>query len=194
MAFEFSAYARALEAKDVEALLAFYAPDAEWVEYRPGAPPSAPARIRGHAAIAELLRGVAADAGVTLAVSHQVVGEDRIAFRITVGLPGGRRDIEHAICELRDGLIVEHAEVEAWDPEDPYGGREPTSHERRAGEPWDASYAGGPAPWDIGRPQPAIVRLAAEGAFAGAVLDAGCGTGDNALHIASLGLDVLGVD
>lgn len=77
---------------------------------------------------------------------------------------------------------------------DPYGGRQPTSHERRAAEPWDASYLDGPAPWDTGEPQPAIVRLAGEGAFAGAVLDAGCGTGDNALHVASLGLHVLGVD
>jgi SAM-dependent methyltransferase len=39
-----------------------------------------------------------------------------------------------------------------------------------------------------------VIRLAAEGAFAGAVLDAGCGTGENALHIAALGLRVLGVD
>jgi SAM-dependent methyltransferase len=38
------------------------------------------------------------------------------------------------------------------------------------------------------------VRLASKGGFAGAVLDAGCGTGENALHIASLGLSVLGVD
>jgi SAM-dependent methyltransferase len=36
--------------------------------------------------------------------------------------------------------------------------------------------------------------LASEGGFAGAVLDAGCGTGENALHVASLGLSVLGVD
>jgi SAM-dependent methyltransferase len=62
------------------------------------------------------------------------------------------------------------------------------------GQPWDASYHDGPAPWDIGRPQPAIVRLAAEGGFTGSVLDAGCGTGENALHIAALGLPVLGVD
>jgi SAM-dependent methyltransferase len=72
--------------------------------------------------------------------------------------------------------------------------RQPTSHERRAGQPWDESYLDGPAPWDVGRPQPAIVRLAGEGAFAGAVLDAGCGTGENALHVAALGLHVLGVD
>ncbi len=78
--------------------------------------------------------------------------------------------------------------------EDPLHGRRPTSHERMTGEPWDASYRGGPAPWDIGRPQPAVVRLTSEGAFVGAVLDAGCGTGDNGLHIASTGLSVLGVD
>jgi 2-polyprenyl-3-methyl-5-hydroxy-6-metoxy-1,4-benzoquinol methylase len=76
----------------------------------------------------------------------------------------------------------------------PYGGRQPTSHERQAGQPWEASYLAGPPPWDIGEPQPAILRLAGEGAFAGAVLDAGCGTGENALHVAALGLRVLGVD
>jgi SAM-dependent methyltransferase len=36
--------------------------------------------------------------------------------------------------------------------------------------------------------------LASKGGFAGAVLDAGCGTGENALLVASLGLSVLGVD
>jgi SAM-dependent methyltransferase len=75
-----------------------------------------------------------------------------------------------------------------------YSERQPTSHERRAGQPWDASYLDGPAPWDTEHPQPAILRLAGEGAFTGAVLDAGCGTGENALHIASLGLHVVGVD
>jgi SAM-dependent methyltransferase len=78
--------------------------------------------------------------------------------------------------------------------DDALSGRQPTSHERMAGQPWDASYHQGPAPWDIGRPQPAVVRLASQGGFAGAVLDAGCGTGENALHIARLGLPVLGVD
>jgi SAM-dependent methyltransferase len=76
----------------------------------------------------------------------------------------------------------------------PYGGRQPTSHERRAGQPWDASYRDGPPPWDIGVPQPAVVRLASTGVFLGAVLDAGCGTGDNTCYIAARGLQVLGVD
>jgi SAM-dependent methyltransferase len=76
---------------------------------------------------------------------------------------------------------------------DAFGGRPPTSHERMTGAPWDDSYRDGPAPWDVG-PQPAVVRVAAAGGFTGAVLDAGCGSGANALHLASLGLRVLGVD
>jgi SAM-dependent methyltransferase len=78
--------------------------------------------------------------------------------------------------------------------DDPFEGRHPTSHERMTGLPWDASYGDGPAPWDLGRPQPTVVRMASRGGFAGAVLDAGCGTGENALHVASLGVPVLGVD
>jgi SAM-dependent methyltransferase len=78
---------------------------------------------------------------------------------------------------------------------DPFGGRPPTSHERMTGEPWDASYQDGPAPWDTGRPQPAFVRLASAARFAGPVLDAGCGTGENALYVAAeQGVPVVGVD
>jgi SAM-dependent methyltransferase len=78
--------------------------------------------------------------------------------------------------------------------DDPFRGRHPTSHEQMTGMPWDASYQDGRAPWDIGQPQPAIARLVSEGGFAGTVLDVGCGTGENALLVASLGLSVLGVD
>jgi 2-polyprenyl-3-methyl-5-hydroxy-6-metoxy-1,4-benzoquinol methylase len=38
------------------------------------------------------------------------------------------------------------------------------------------------------------MRLPGQRGFAGAVLDAGCGTGENALQIASTGVRVLGVD
>jgi len=75
-----------------------------------------------------------------------------------------------------------------------FGNRPPTSHELRAGESWDSSYHRGPPPWDFGGPQPAVIRLAAEGGFVGPVLDVGCGSGENALHLAGLGLTVLGTD
>ena len=60
---------------------------------------------------------------------------------------------------------------------------------------WDAVYkAATPPPWDIGRPQPAFVRLADSGLLCGAVLDAGCGTGEHALLAAARGADAVGVD
>ena len=59
---------------------------------------------------------------------------------------------------------------------------------------FEATYQAGHAPWDIGRPQPEIVTLAAEGEIVGDVLDVGCGTGENALYLASLGRRVVGVD
>jgi cyclopropane fatty-acyl-phospholipid synthase-like methyltransferase len=59
---------------------------------------------------------------------------------------------------------------------------------------FEAAYRAGGTPWDIGRPQGAIVRLAEAGEIRGAVLDVGCGTGENALHLASLGRPVMGID
>ena len=59
---------------------------------------------------------------------------------------------------------------------------------------FEGAYRNGIPPWDIGRAQPAIVRAADEGLIAGAVIDVGCGTGENALHLASRGLAVVGVD
>lgn len=58
---------------------------------------------------------------------------------------------------------------------------------------FDEMYASTP-PWDIGRPQPALVRLAESGAITGRVLDIGCGTGEHALMAANLGLDATGID
>jgi SAM-dependent methyltransferase len=61
-------------------------------------------------------------------------------------------------------------------------------------ERFESYYRDSRPPWEIGRPQPEVVRLAAEGRFRGRVLDAGCGTGENTLHLAGLGYDVCGID
>src|SRR5687768_4934655 len=58
---------------------------------------------------------------------------------------------------------------------------------------FDTAYDGAP-PWETGRPQDDIVRLHERGGFKGKVLDLGCGTGENALYLASKGLDVTGFD
>jgi SAM-dependent methyltransferase len=59
---------------------------------------------------------------------------------------------------------------------------------------FEATYRAGNAPWDIGRPQPALVALEEAGRIVGSVLDLGCGTGENALYLAARGHLVWGVD
>ena len=56
---------------------------------------------------------------------------------------------------------------------------------------FESAYAG-QAPWDIGRPQKALLGVADR--IAGSVLDAGCGTGENALYFAGRGCTVTGID
>ena len=58
---------------------------------------------------------------------------------------------------------------------------------------FDSAYLGVP-PWDIGKPQSEIVRLEHEGKVPGAILDCGCGTGENTLYLASRGHEVWGID
>ncbi len=58
---------------------------------------------------------------------------------------------------------------------------------------FNSAYEGTP-PWDIGRPQREIIRLVEDGEISGRVLDVGCGTGENALYLASLDFEVWGID
>jgi cyclopropane fatty-acyl-phospholipid synthase-like methyltransferase len=56
---------------------------------------------------------------------------------------------------------------------------------------FETIYAG-QAPWDIGKPQKAFIDVADQ--ITGSVLDAGCGTGENALFFAGRGCRVTGID
>src|SRR5882672_432187 len=55
-----------------------------------------------------------------------------------------------------------------------------------------ASLYSGQAPWDIGRPQKALIDVADK--ITGSILDSGCETGDNALFFASRSHKVTGID
>jgi SAM-dependent methyltransferase len=49
-------------------------------------------------------------------------------------------------------------------------------------------------PWDIGAPQPVVIEAEGAGRFHGAVVDVGCGLGENAIFLAGQGHQVTGID
>lgn len=49
-------------------------------------------------------------------------------------------------------------------------------------------------PWDLDGPTPFVVDLEANRQFRGQILDAGCGTGQNAIFLAARGHPVVGID
>lgn len=59
-------------------------------------------------------------------------------------------------------------------------------------ERFEEAYRNEPPPWDIGKPQKVFVESADR--ITGSVLDAGCGTGENALFFAQRGYSVTGID
>jgi len=59
----------------------------------------------------------------------------------------------------------------------------------------DLWYRFGKPIWAIDEPQPDLIAAVSQGVIQGpAVLDVGCGTGDNALYLAQRGFNVTGVD
>jgi hypothetical protein len=112
--FDLDAFARAAEAQDHEAWLAWYAPDAQWWEYRHADPPRSPHVLAGRQQIGEHLLGVCC-APVTIDIELEVPGQRRSAFMLTVTLADGRRIIENVIVDHPDGLITRQVDVEAWD-------------------------------------------------------------------------------
>jgi methyl halide transferase len=60
---------------------------------------------------------------------------------------------------------------------------------------WDQRYVAGETPWDSGVPSKELIRvLDAEGIEPCRAVELGCGTGNNAIYLASRGFDITGLD
>jgi len=111
---DFEALRRAIEERDADTLVGFYAQDAQMQTVNRNTTPSSPYVLRGKEEISEYLRDVCAREMIHR-VENEVVGENRIAFNEACEYPDGTRVLGAETLELRDGKIVRQVNVEAWD-------------------------------------------------------------------------------
>lgn len=105
---------QAIEARDGQTFIGFYADDAEIRVIDRNNPPSRPREIRGRAAIRTFWddmcsRNIAHRVDVTIAEG------DRLAFTQDCTYPDGAKVFGIAVLELANGRIVRHTVVHAWD-------------------------------------------------------------------------------
>jgi ketosteroid isomerase-like protein len=112
--FDFATLKRALERSDAAAVIGLYAEEAEMTIVDRNRPPSAPMRLVGRPAIAEFWRDVCAR-DMTHAVGDEVITPSRAAFVERCAYPDGCHVMSAMTLELRDGRIIRHLTVQAWD-------------------------------------------------------------------------------
>ena len=105
---------RALEQRDLDAMLDLYAEDAEIRIVNRNTPPSSPYVLRGKEEIAEYLRDVFSRE-MSHSIANEIVGDDRLAYNVACEYPDGIRVPASENLEMRDGKVVRQVEVVAWD-------------------------------------------------------------------------------
>ncbi len=113
-ALDFETLRQAIEGRDAQTLVSFYADDAEMLTVNRNTTPSSPHVLRGKEQIAEYLKDVCSRE-MTHRVENEVIGERRIAFQEACEYPDGVRVLGAETLEVRDGKIVRQVNVEAWD-------------------------------------------------------------------------------
>lgn len=109
-----AAIKRAIEARDAETFIGFYADDATIRVIDRNNPPSRPREVKGRAAVRAFWddmcsRNIAHRVDVTIAEG------DRLAFTQECTYPDGAKVFGIAVLELAGGRIARHTVVHAWD-------------------------------------------------------------------------------
>ena len=112
--FDFARLKQALERSDAAALADLYAEAAEMTIIDRNRPPGAPMRLVGRPAISAFWQDVCAR-DMTHAVGDEVIGPDRAAFVERCAYPDGCHVVSAMTLDLRDGRIIRHLTVQAWD-------------------------------------------------------------------------------
>ena len=111
---DFETLRRAIEERDAEMLIGFYADDAELRTINKNTTPSSPHVLSGKEEISKYFRDIFSRE-MTHSVENEVVGDNRIAFFEACEYPDGTHVLGAETLELRDGKIVRQVNVEAWD-------------------------------------------------------------------------------
>jgi SnoaL-like protein len=104
----------AIEQRDADTVIAAYADDAVVHIVDRNNPPSRPKKLTGKRAIDEFWRDVSSR-DMEHRVEDAVVGPDRVSFNEACEYADGTRVLSANVLGLRDGKIVTHTIVQAWD-------------------------------------------------------------------------------
>lgn len=109
-----AAIKRAIEARDGQTFIGFYADDAEIRVIDRNNPPSRPREIRGRAAIRAFWDDMCSR-NIAHRVDMTIAEGNRLAFTQECTYPDGAKVFGIAVLELAGGRIARHTVVHAWD-------------------------------------------------------------------------------
>ncbi len=114
--FDIARYTRAVEAADIDTVMAQYSDDAELEMFDQRTPPSAPTVLHGRDEIGAVLREIFSR-DMTHEVIRSVSDGTRFAYTEQCTYPAGNKVMNMTMLDLRDGRIARQSMVQTWDEE-----------------------------------------------------------------------------
>ncbi|WP_338894520.1 nuclear transport factor 2 family protein [Streptomyces sp. TG1A-60] len=113
-AFDTEALRRGTEQADATTLLSLYAEDAEMRVVDRNTQPSHPKVMHGRSEISAMLEDLYSR-DLTHKVEQCVIQGDQVSLTESCEYPDGARVLASSMISLRDGKIVDHTLIQAWD-------------------------------------------------------------------------------